>query len=219
MQRRSCRRLQVLLPPGLLLLGFLTPVVVELVVARGCPHAGGTIRDLQGDDALVVLFNAVAYAVLAATAYVLLGCCLRWSPATRSAHACGLLVSAAAITGISTFIQWAYFTSVYCTPGAPGSSTSCIALGLVPMFALVGGGGAYFLGWGVMWVVCEMMPRVEGPRCSVCGYLLIGLSDTRCPDCGERFGPPPDTFSVEGIGEELKSLREGQKKQPPQVGS
>jgi hypothetical protein len=29
--------------------------------------------------------------------------------------------------------------------------------------------------------------RGRSPRCSKCGYMLVGLTERRCPECGEPF--------------------------------
>lgn len=36
----------------------------------------------------------------------------------------------------------------------------------------------------------------EENRCAVCGYLLKGLTETRCPECGTCFGQPGDRDKV-----------------------
>jgi hypothetical protein len=50
------------------------------------------------------------------------------------------------------------------------------------------------IGWGV-WMATTMwlwpMGRVDdlseaGPKCPQCGYLLVGLRQTRCPECGHE---------------------------------
>lgn len=38
------------------------------------------------------------------------------------------------------------------------------------------------------------------PRCLSCGYVLLGLTDTRCPECGRAFDPKdPRTFSTKPL--------------------
>jgi len=41
-----------------------------------------------------------------------------------------------------------------------------------------------------------------GPTCDRCGYLLIGLTHPRCPECGEPF--PND--SIDAVLDDLKRL-------------
>jgi hypothetical protein len=38
--------------------------------------------------------------------------------------------------------------------------------------------------------------RPEGPRCQKCGYLLIGLPEPRCPECGTPFEKPEASDEV-----------------------
>jgi hypothetical protein len=51
------------------------------------------------------------------------------------------------------------------------------------------------IGWGLwMGVTVHLWSRdgrgyvetSEGPRCLKCGYLLVGLRATRCPECGDE---------------------------------
>ncbi len=73
--------------------------------------------------------------------------------------------------------------------------------------ALVFGGP--IIGWGVWMAVtvgrwpirsAASASGQQMPRCLKCGYLLIGLSSTRCPECGDA--PTPDerwgAASIEG---------------------
>lgn len=54
--------------------------------------------------------------------------------------------------------------------------------------------------WGVMLrrnlIRSRTKQRLDRYQCSVCGYSLFGLSEPRCPECGEPFEeaeqPPPD---------------------------
>lgn len=48
------------------------------------------------------------------------------------------------------------------------------------------------------WMAYQRAPRDADPRvCAGCGYLLIGLTEPRCPECGRRFDPAllPDLAS------------------------
>lgn len=39
--------------------------------------------------------------------------------------------------------------------------------------------------------ISDPRPRIEKPqRCGRCGYLLFGLTEPRCPECGEGFSLP-----------------------------
>jgi MFS family permease len=68
------------------------------------------------------------------------------------------------------------------------------ALGLIPVIivaffisivtALVGG-----LMWSVTAVRYRGTRRRREPRCANCGYLLYGLPQPRCPECGRKFDP------------------------------
>jgi hypothetical protein len=37
------------------------------------------------------------------------------------------------------------------------------------------------------WWLSRRTERKEGPRCAECSYLLIGLTEPRCPECGQPF--------------------------------
>ena len=44
----------------------------------------------------------------------------------------------------------------------------------------------------------EFVPAVEfDPVCRQCGYLLIGLPEQRCPECGSRFDPQARDTPIE----------------------
>ena len=66
------------------------------------------------------------------------------------------------------------------------------------------------IGWGLwmavtMWIWPMRAPALEavasGPRCLQCGYLLIGLRATRCPECGSE--PTLDELWAATVGSEL----------------
>jgi hypothetical protein len=82
-----------------------------------------------------------------------------------------------------------------------GGRGLCLGTILFPVVficvALVGRGMRVLLLWfGVINEPVEPVPL--GPTCSKCGYLLIGLPDDICPECGQQFtvidesetGPP-----------------------------
>lgn len=37
------------------------------------------------------------------------------------------------------------------------------------------------------WWIAQHREREKPPRCAKCGYLLFGLTEPRCPECGEPF--------------------------------
>ena len=44
----------------------------------------------------------------------------------------------------------------------------------------------------------DFVPAVEfDPVCRQCGYLLIGLPEERCPECGTRFDPQARDTPIE----------------------
>jgi hypothetical protein len=61
--------------------------------------------------------------------------------------------------------------------------------------------------WGRVWPPCVYNPRMATrdskdatarKRCLGCGYILDGLPENRCPECGRQFDPEsPGTFLVE----------------------
>ena len=66
------------------------------------------------------------------------------------------------------------------------------------------------IGWGVWMAVTMsiwprrrygMRPEDTPPRCLKCGYLLIGLRATRCPECGDE--PTLDELWYTTTGEGL----------------
>ncbi|MEW6250587.1 MAG: hypothetical protein AB1716_08055 [Planctomycetota bacterium] len=40
-------------------------------------------------------------------------------------------------------------------------------------------------GWGLLYLTARA--REDETRCRKCGYILRGLSEPRCPECGERI--------------------------------
>ncbi|MBN1343713.1 MAG: hypothetical protein JXQ73_13580 [Phycisphaerae bacterium] len=50
----------------------------------------------------------------------------------------------------------------------------------------------------VMWVARHVPRRSDPWRCAECGYLLFGLNEPRCPECGRPFDPGLLTSSVRG---------------------
>lgn len=40
-------------------------------------------------------------------------------------------------------------------------------------------------------------------KCVKCGYLLYGLTEPRCPECGKPFAPPDDSSSLSSNGDEI----------------
>ena len=63
--------------------------------------------------------------------------------------------------------------------------------GLPGLVGTAFGSGAFFVCPAViMSKVVHRWRRVAGPdRCYGCGYLLIGLTESRCPECGQSFDP------------------------------
>lgn len=51
-----------------------------------------------------------------------------------------------------------------------------------------------------VWRIWRRRARAYPPgHCQQCGYMLIGLKDDRCPECGERFNPDVFRFDPEAI--------------------
>ena len=103
----------------------------------------------------------------------------------------GVLLNLVLLGGLFTGQKWAYvLTLLFCggafvVPLAQGALT--VAMGTLAGNALVFGpmllATPYF--WGP--------PKSGLPdplRCPNCGYSLLGLTEPRCPECGQRFVPP-----------------------------
>lgn len=115
------------------------------------------------------------------------------------------------------FRRWCWWTEVF-----PGVPLICLVLafnghvfrtfadqGFIPAFrnivtAIEALGVICIIPVTATWILLlprnlrnERRKRAEGPRCARCGYLLIGLTDPRCPECGTPFDP----FGPRGIAD------------------
>jgi len=77
--------------------------------------------------------------------------------------------------------------------GGPGL---CVGMFIVPlMFVMIAklGRGARILLLRIGIIVEPPVSNPDEPRCVGCGYLLIGLPGTVCPECGRQFTPSDET--------------------------
>jgi hypothetical protein len=59
-------------------------------------------------------------------------------------------------------------------------------------------GAAYLLVLlGLTILAHRRAPRMDASRCPNCGYLLIGLPEPRCPECGTGFDPAVVQAAIE----------------------
>ncbi|HNQ24572.1 MAG TPA: hypothetical protein PKK06_15930 [Phycisphaerae bacterium] len=84
-----------------------------------------------------------------------------------------------------------WFTLLAYGPGARGSSTACLIFLFAPFYLTVGGFVILFVGLAIARAAGRRVYRDGLPHCDKCGYLLIGLSESRCPECGRPFDPDP----------------------------
>lgn len=97
------------------------------------------------------------------------------------------------------YYKHAVLTGLVCTVAAY-CSCAVLLLPAVNLFSASGAGIdmvvlafvsllAGFVAFGIIVSRGRRRERQQAPICSKCGYLLLGLTDSRCPECGKPFDP------------------------------
>lgn len=73
--------------------------------------------------------------------------------------------------------------------GSSVGSTDAIAYVFLPVWVFLVGGAVTAISTTIAWKMAPVGRPEEETRCRNCGYMLIGLRDPRCPECGEPFDP------------------------------
>ena len=71
--------------------------------------------------------------------------------------------------------------------GVSGSSTGGLVFFFAPWWFLLGGPILFAVCLAIVLVRSRSVKSDGLPRCRKCGYLLVGLRDPRCPECGTGF--------------------------------
>ncbi|MFQ5591291.1 MAG: hypothetical protein ACE5HE_09030 [Phycisphaerae bacterium] len=167
---------------------MMNPSVVALPVVKRMVASIGSIPFLFG----VFVIILIALDDLAG---------LSGSVGTASAYGLSSIVAAAVwITIWREYVVWSRRTEWLTIVGAAllliGPSAAQLAIKRADTFPEIALGALPVIGWG-MWMAgtvsyWPMRPLVGDstrdrfPRCLKCGYLLIGLRATRCPECGDE---------------------------------
>ena len=88
---------------------------------------------------------------------------------------------------VTCVLVLAFTAFVYGIASAGRSSTDAIAFFFAPFYILFGAPLLFLIGIPIAALVTRRRHGDGLPRCSKCGYLLIGLRERRCPECGEPF--------------------------------
>lgn len=80
------------------------------------------------------------------------------------------------VLGCLALLIWALTSFGYFNPYSPSESQ----IAMPTVFSI-----AAMLGWVLLVVLHKR--RESETRCRRCGYILRGLSEPRCPECGERI--------------------------------
>lgn len=99
-------------------------------------------------------------------------------------------LSARRLNGSAIVLGIAVNLAVQLPEGGPGL---CLGIVILPLWAM----GFAWLGRATRhgltcfgWLSDGDASVIDGPRCEGCGYLLIGLAEKRCPECGRLFDNP-----------------------------
>ena len=83
----------------------------------------------------------------------------------------GAIMTSGAIVGLNALMTWIF------TGMTLSGHVTLLMFGLLFLFV----GGAYAWTWSYMQ---QRYHATRGLRCPDCGYLIIGLTSDRCPECG-----------------------------------
>ncbi len=113
-----------------------------------------------------------------------------------SSHRHGILLISVGLNvvlliGLYSGHRWAYvLTLFFCVAGAVAGFASKPSAGLI---VLIGNGFVavpVILSTKYFWVKAEPTGLPDPLRCPTCGYSLLGLTEPRCPECGQEFKMP-----------------------------
>lgn len=94
----------------------------------------------------------------------------------------GLVLMALPFATIGVDLLLAISTSAEGPGCGPLTGLACLVAPVGLILVLVG--AADYISW-------PNRQASTWPKCRKCGYLLIGLTEARCPECGTSFEPPP----------------------------
>jgi len=138
----------------------------------------GTAEFIPNGEVLGIVFEFILGGLCISVYFYLSGLANRFG----QPRIAGVLVSAGCVlVAWIPLTDWLYPGVV--SWGAPRWRVAWVGL-------LVGEGVVLVWSLGTLWFFGSRLRSVTEGRCLHCGYLLVGLSSDRCPECGARWGRP-----------------------------